>query len=200
MSSASNPVDLRDEPTDYQLVRRCQQGDLNAYELLVRRHHHRVFHLAYSIVRNESDANELAHEAFVRAWQNIRKFKRDAAFYTWLYRITTNLCIDHCRRRDRMPTTELPAADTSETNADAPEPPSTNPSPTDEILRAELRRQIESALHQLSPEHRAVIQLREYEGLDYATIAKVVGCSIGTVMSRLHYARKNLQRILGKVL
>lgn len=199
-AAPSKPVDVTDDPPDPQLVQRCQRGDLAAFETLVRRHQQRVFRLAYSIVRNETDANELAHEAFVRAWQNIRKFKRDAAFYTWLYRITTNLCIDHCRRRDRLPTAELPAADTTDTNVDATEPPSTNPSPTDEVLRAELRQQIEAALAQLSPEHRAVIQLREYDGLDYATIAKVVGVSIGTVMSRLHYARKHLQRILGKLL
>lgn len=196
----SKNLEVADDPPDHQLVQRCQHGDLDAYEHLVRRHHQRVFQLAYGIVRNETDAHELAHEAFVRAWQNIRQFKRDATFYTWLYRITTNLCIDFVRRRDRRPTTELHHADTADPDADVLEPPSTNPSPTDEALRAELRRQIEAALDELSPEHRAVIQLREYEGLDYASIAKIVGCSMGTVMSRLHYARKHLQRILGKVL
>jgi RNA polymerase sigma-70 factor, ECF subfamily len=79
-------------------------------------------------------------------------------------------------------------------------PPSANPSPVDEAQRKELRGQIDAALLELSPEHRAVIQLREFDGLDYAAIAKVIGCSVGTVMSRLHYARKHLQKLLQEVI
>jgi RNA polymerase sigma-70 factor (ECF subfamily) len=85
-------------------------------------------------------------------------------------------------------------------DADVEVPPSSQPLPTDEVRRRELRELIEAALEKLSPEHRLVVQLREFEGLDYAAIAKVVGCSMGTVMSRLHYARKHLQKLLQKVL
>jgi RNA polymerase sigma-70 factor (ECF subfamily) len=200
-NAPSKTVELaQHEPSDRELVGRCQCGELEAYEILVHRYRPRIYSLAFSMLRNETDATDVAQEAFVRAWQAIRKFKNNASFYTWLYRITTNLCIDFCRRRDRRATTPYEETVDPDTDANAAEPPSTNASPTDEVLRAELRRQIDDALLELTPEHRAVIHLREYEGLEYSEIAKAVGCSIGTVMSRLHYARKHLQRILGKVI
>jgi RNA polymerase sigma-70 factor (ECF subfamily) len=194
----SNPVheDVGTEPSDRELVERCQRGQLAAYEQLVRRYRQRVYGLAYSMVRNEQDATDIAQEAFVRAWQAIRKFQKNASFYTWLYRITTNLCIDFVRKRERRPTTTFEEAIDPETDVDVNEPPSSNPLPTEELRRKELRLQIYAALRELSPAHRVVIQLREFDGLDYAEIARAVGCSIGTVMSRLHYARKHLQKLL----
>src|SRR5208282_5991292 len=151
----------------------------------------RVYGLAYSMVRNEQDAIDLSQETFIKAWQAIRGFKKSASFYTWLYRITTNLCIDSVRKRDRRPT--VPLEDTVDPDADVnvEVAPSNQPLPTDELRRKELREQIDAALLEISPEHRAVVQLREFDGLDYADIAKAVGCSIGTVMSRLHYGRKH---------
>jgi len=197
-SRASNPAKevAPDETTDLELVRRCQRGELDAYEHLVNRYRHKVFGLAYGMVRNEQDATDVAQEAFVRGWQGIRHFRRTSSFYTWLYRITTNLCIDHVRRRDRRPTEEFDEAIELHADANVAPAPSSNPSPAREAQRSELREQIDTALLELSPEHRAVVQLREFEGLAYDKIAKAVGCSIGTVMSRLHYARKHLQKLL----
>ncbi len=196
------PSKLVDEPVqselaDQDVVAQCQRGDLAAYGLLVERYRQKVYGLAYSMVRHEQDATDIAEEAFVRAWQGIRRFRRSASFYTWIYRITTNLCIDHVRRRDRQPTRPLDDAVEPDADASVVEPPSANPSPIVELERRELGRRIDAALGELSPEHRAVIQLREFEGLDYAEIAAAVGCSLGTVMSRLHYARKHLQKLLG---
>jgi RNA polymerase sigma-70 factor (ECF subfamily) len=103
---ASNSVNegAHPEPSDVELVERCQRGDLAAYETLVGRHRQRVYAYAYSRVRNEQDATDLSQETFVKAWQAIRGFKKSAQFSTWLYRITTNLCIDFARKRDRRPT------------------------------------------------------------------------------------------------
>jgi RNA polymerase sigma-70 factor (ECF subfamily) len=201
-AASSKPTDesAQVEPSDREVVEHCQRGELHAYEILVNRYRQKVYALAYSMVRNEQDATEIAQEAFVRAWQAIGGFKKNASFYTWLYRITTNLCIDFVRRRDRRPTTPFEESRDPDTNVNVEEPPSTTPLPTDEVQRRELREQIERALGELSPEHRAVIQLREFEGLQYAEIARAVGCSIGTVMSRLHYARKHLQKLLRPVL
>jgi RNA polymerase sigma-70 factor (ECF subfamily) len=148
------------------------------------------------MLRNEQDATDLCQETFVRAWRAIRSFKKNASFYTWLYRITTNLCIDFVRKRDRRPAVPFEEALDPDADADVEVAPSSQPLPTDEVQRKELREQIDAALLELSPEHRAVIQLREFEGLEYAAIARAVGCSIGTVMSRLHYARKHLQKLL----
>ena len=186
--------------SDRELVEYCQRGRLEAYGELVNRYRHRVYGLALSMARNEQDAMDLCQETFVKGWQAIRGFKSNASFYTWLYRITTNLCIDHARRRERRPTVEFQEAVDADTDADVEVPPSNQPLPTDEVRRRELRELIQAALEKLSPEHRAVIQLREFDGLDYAAIAKVVGCSLGTVMSRLHYARKHLQQLLKEVL
>lgn len=188
------------EPADRELVERCQRGQMEAYEILVGRYRQRVYGLAYSMLRNEQDATDLSQETFVKAWQAIRGFKKNSSFYTWLYRITTNLCIDFVRKRDRRPTVPFEEAVDPEADASVEIAPSNQPLPTDEVRRRELREQIDAALQELSPEHRVVIQLREFEGLEYAEIAKVVGCQMGTVMSRLHYARKHLQKLLRDVI
>ena len=202
VSGASNAVHgaTQTEINDRELVGRCQRGDLDAYETLVVRYRNKVYGFAFSMLRNEQDATDLCQEAFVRGWQAIHGFRKDASFYTWIYRITTNLAIDFARRRDRRP--NVPFEEGTEPNLDASvqTPPSANPSPLDEAQRNELREQIDAALVELSPEHRAVVQLREFDGLDYAAIAKATGCSIGTVMSRLHYARKHLQKLLKEVI
>jgi RNA polymerase sigma-70 factor (ECF subfamily) len=199
---ASNAIEDKNDATtdDKLLVERCQRGELDAFESLVARYRNRVFGLAHGMLRNEADATDVAQETFIRAWQGIRKFKNDSAFYTWLYRITTNLCIDHVRRRNRRPTGEFQEEIKSEMEPSVGTPPSNNPSPRAEIQNRELGAQIDAALAQLSPEHRAVVQLREFEGLDYSEIARAVGCSIGTVMSRLFYARKHLQKLLKEAL
>jgi len=201
-AAASKPVHegTQAEPDDRVLVERCQAGQLDAYEALVGRYRQRVYSLAYGMLRNEQDAVDLSQETFVKAWQAIRGFKKNASFYTWLYRITTNLCIDFVRKRDRRPTVPYEEAIDPDADVDVEIAPSNQPLPTDEAQRKELREQIDAALQELSPEHRVVVQLREYEGLDYAEIAKAVGCQIGTVMSRLHYARKHLQKLLKDVI
>ena len=188
------------ETTDRELVERCQRGAMDAYEVLVNRYRNRVFGLAFSMLRNEQDATDLCQETFVKGWQAIRSFRKNASFYTWLYRIATNLCIDFVRKRDRRPTVPFEETVDSDTDVNTEVAPSNQPLPTDEIRRRELREQIDAALLELSPEHRAVVQLREFEGLEYAEIAKAVGCSMGTVMSRLHYARKHLQKLLREVI
>ena len=202
-SLTSNPVheSAQAEPTDRELVERCQRGDLDAYGILVGRYRQRVYGLAYSMLRNEQDATDLSQETFVKAWQAIRGFKKSASFYTWLYRITTNLCIDFARQRERRPT--VPFEDGVDPDSDAERGGAA-------LEAAVADRRVFSArncankstraLQELSPEHRAVVHLREFDGLDYAEIAKAIGCSIGTVMSRLHYARKNLQKLLRDVI
>jgi RNA polymerase sigma-70 factor (ECF subfamily) len=198
MDAASKSVP--ESADDRTLVERCQAGQLEAFEVLVGRYRQRVYSLAYSMLRNEQDAIDLSQETFVKAWQAIRGFKKNASFYTWLYRITTNLCIDFVRKRDRRPTVPLEDTVDPDVSASLEIAPSNRPMPAEELRRKELRAQIDAALAELSPEHRAVVQLREFEGLDYAEIAKAVGCQMGTVMSRLHYARKHLQKLLKDVI
>ncbi len=141
--------------------------------------------MVYGMVRNEPDAWDLAQEAFVRAWHSIHRFEGRSSFYTWLYSLTVNLAIDALRRKRRCVEVELD--DTI---------PCSLPSPRANYRRTEIRQHLDAALAQLSPEHRAVIVLKEIEDLQYREIAEILNLSIGTVMSRLFYGRKKLQSIL----
>jgi RNA polymerase sigma-70 factor (ECF subfamily) len=141
--------------------------------------------MLYGMVRNENDAWDLAQEGFLQAWRSIHKFEGRSSFYTWLYRLTVNLTIDSLRRNGRRMEVELDDAI-----------PSSLPSPRANYRRTEITEHINAALAQLTPEHRAVIVLKEIEDLQYHEIAEILGVSVGTVMSRLFYGRKKLQSIL----
>jgi RNA polymerase sigma-70 factor (ECF subfamily) len=152
------------------------------------------------MVQNEQDAWDLAQDGFLKAWRSIHRFKGQSSFYTWLYRIMTNVTIDALRRKNFRSDTEFD----DRVASIAVEPgsrttPSSVPLPDLTMERAEVRQRIESAINKLSPEHRAVIVMKEIQELQYNEIAEILGCSIGTVMSRLFYARKKLQTLLKDV-
>jgi RNA polymerase sigma-70 factor (ECF subfamily) len=185
------------EPDDFDLVKRCQAGEAGAFDELVTKYRSKVFSMIYGMVQNEQDAWDLAQDGFLKAWRSIHRFKRQSSFYTWLYRIMTNVTIDALRRKnfrsdaefdDRIAPTEFePSSRTT---------PASAPLPDLSLERAEIRQRIESAIGRLSPEHRAVIVMKEIQDLQYNEIADILGCSVGTVMSRLFYARKKLQTLL----
>ncbi len=185
------------EPGDNEFVVRAQKGDKVAYEVLVKRHYQRVYGLAMTIVRNESDALDLSQEVFVKAWLNLSRFEGKSAFFTWLYRITHNLGIDHLRKHNRYVKIDFDEIIPSE-ESDAPVESRliVEARPAEALEKAELRAEIDGALARLSPEHREALILREFDGLDYQEIAKIMGCTTGTVMSRIFYARKNLKKYL----
>ena len=186
---------IEPEITDQELIARCQRGDLTAYEPLVNKYRERIYAQAFNLTRNADDAYDLCQETFVKAWKSINRFRGQSSFYTWLYRIATNLGIDLIRSKEKNPTTQFDdALEKEETEENKPFAHQKRPS--DEVLQKELGQAIDAAIAKLTPEHREVIVLREFEGLDYKDIAKAVGCSIGTVMSRLHYARAYLQKTL----
>jgi RNA polymerase sigma-70 factor (ECF subfamily) len=185
---------------DIVLVRRCQKGDALAFEQLVIKYRSKVFAMIYGMVQNEQDAWDLAQEGFIKAWRSIHRFKGQASFYTWLYRIVTNVAIDSLRRKGFKKTAEFDdriAANDVEPGSKTV--PTADPMPHHGLERAEIRQRIEQAISKLSPEHRAVIVMKEIEELQYNEIAEALGCSIGTVMSRLFYARKKLQTLLKDV-
>ena len=170
---------------DLELAGRSQAGDTEAFGELVTKYRAKIFTMVYRMVCNENDAWDLAQEGFLKAWRSIQQFQGRSSFYTWLYRLTVNLAIDSLRRKGRRVEVELDDAI-----------PSSLPSPRANYHRNEIRQHINAALAQLSPEHRAVIVLKEIEDLQYQEIAKILNLSIGTVMSRLFYGRKQLQSIL----
>ncbi len=187
-----------DQALEVRLVRQSLEGDLDAFGKLVALHRSRVFSMLVQIVRNEEDAWDIAQEGFVKAWRALHTFKGDSAFFTWLFRITRNLAIDHLRKRERRAETRLDETYPSEAAGASPaaSPAKHTDSPDERAWQSEIASRIDKALGELSDEHREVIVLRELHGLDYNEIASVMGCSVGTVMSRLFYARKKLQNLL----
>ncbi|MGA8657947.1 MAG: sigma-70 family RNA polymerase sigma factor [Chthoniobacterales bacterium] len=188
------------EPNDGELVRRCQAGDSSAFNDLVTRYRSKVFSMVYGMVQNEQDAWDLAQEGFLKAWRSIHRFKGQSSFYTWLYRIMTNVTIDALRRKGVHGEAEFDdGIATANVDPSSRTTPSAAPLPHQKLEEIEIRRRIDEAIAKLSPEHRAVIVMKETEDLQYNEIAEILDCSIGTVMSRLFYARKKLQTFLRDV-
>jgi RNA polymerase sigma-70 factor, ECF subfamily len=183
------------------LVRQAQAGDTGAFDQLVSRYRTRVFGMIYNMVHNEQDAWDLAQDSFLKAWKSIARFRGQSSFYTWIYRIVMNVTIDSLRKKqirgggaefdDAIQLKEIDPASRTVPHADA--------LPHERMEHKEIRSRIDAAIAQLSPEHRAVILMKEIEEMQYHEIAESLGCSIGTVMSRLFYARKKLQNLLRDV-
>ncbi|MCX7865916.1 RNA polymerase sigma factor [Limisphaera sp. VF-2] len=181
--------------SDEALVQAAKQGHLEAFEELVARHRDKVYARALTILHNEEDAVDLSQEAWIKAWQRLQQFQGESSFATWITRIVINVCLDHLRRQKRLPVESLEALEEETGLRDAILPPVTV-NPTAGLERAELQARIWQALGRLSAAHRTVLILHEFEGMEYRKIAEVMGCSIGTVMSRLFYARRHMARLL----
>jgi RNA polymerase sigma-70 factor, ECF subfamily len=196
-SDGAEPT-ARPELDDRELVRRCQAGDLGAFEPLVDKYRERVWRLAYQLLRDREEAWDCAQEAFVRAYQSITAFRGQSAFYTWLFRITVNIATDRLRSRAARARAfgaeAVPEEEWARTAADP------QAGPEDVAQQVERRARIQAALDALPPKARTIIMLSDVEGLSYREIADVLNVPIGTVMSRLHNARKRLRGLLGPLL
>ena len=186
------------ELDDLALVDRCRRGDVAAFEPLVERYRQRVYRLAYNVLRDTEEALDVAQDAFIRAYQALPSFRGQSAFYTWLFRITMNVAADRVRQRAArgraFGTERVEEEEWERTLVDRGEAPDAS------AARAEERRRIQRALESLPEHHRAIIMLSDLEGLSYREIAEVLGIPMGTVMSRLHNARKRLRQALGPLL
>ena len=180
---------------DPALVRAAQRGDMAAFEELVARHRDKLYARAYSMMRNEEEAIDLSQEAWVKGWQRLAQFQGDSSFGTWMTRIVINLCLDQLRRQKRQRTESIEEMN-DESGGVERQMPVVAVNPTAGLERAELRQRIDRALGQLSYEHRTVLVLHEFEEMEYKEIAKAMQCSIGTVMSRLFYARRKMAALL----
>ena len=180
---------------DPKLVKAAQQGDMAAFEELVARHRDKIYARALSMMRNEEEAIDLSQEAWVKGWQRLRQFQGEASFGTWMTRIVINLCLDQLRKHKRQRTESIEAMDEESGGVERHMPVLTI-NPTAGLERSELRRRIDKAMSQLSYEHRTVLILHEFEEMEYKQIAETMNCSIGTVMSRLFYARRKLATLL----
>ena len=199
-AAASNKEQRRVEAEeDRVLIEAAQQGDRTAFRKLVDRHQRRVFAIALAIVRDENDAREISQEAFLRVYRGLDQFKGGSSFFTWLYRIVTNLSIDLMRRPGRRDAELHEARDSLEPGTDSFSPLVSRIDGADPFRtarRREIAQRLQSALDALPPYHLGVILMREVEGMSYEEMAEAMGVSKGTIMSRLFHARQKLQRAL----
>lgn len=189
------------ERDDTILVERSQRGDQAAFRQLVERYQRKVYSLAYGMVHNPEDSLELAQEVFIKVHRYLGNFQGSSSFYTWLYRITMNVCIDFLRKeRKGQAAVDYDDQRGHHEEVNQGEFPLVSSVATETPERVQSRRElgerIEAAMATLSEKHREVIVLREIEGLSYSDIAEALGIKKGTVMSRLHHARQNLQEEL----
>jgi RNA polymerase sigma factor (sigma-70 family) len=182
------------------LVKKARHGDLGAYDELVRRYQERIYGTIYHMTANHEDANDLAQESFIKAFHALRSFKGGSSFYTWLYRIAVNKTINHLKQRKNRIHMSLNDLDfNTEHNPDLVALISEK-TPHRDVNLAELQEKLNEAMLKLSEPHRLVVIMHDVQGMPHDEIAKVMDCNIGTVRSRLFYARQQLQALLSDYL
>ena len=177
---------------EHNLIQAARNGDQAAFGELVQQYQKRVFALAVRMCPTPELAEEAAQEAFLAAWQGLPFFRGDSAFATWLYRLTSNACVDLLRKENRH---QGPSLDDETVSAEVPDPA---PTPEKAVEQQELRRQIEAGLQTLSPEHREVLLLRQMQGLSYQEIGAALRLEGGTVKARISRAKRQLRTILAE--
>ncbi len=190
MSEDQVPTPADDREIDHALLRRCQAGEEDAFEGLVRRHERRAWRVARNMVPSDEDAQDLVQEAFMRVFRSMERFDFQHDFTTWLYRIVTNLCIDHLRKRRPMVSTSA-VGEEDETEYDLPDERDERPS--DRIEAEETAVEVQECLEALAPHFQSALVLRELEDLPCTEIAEIVGATHVTVRWRLHRGRKLFQ-------
>ena len=179
---------------EVELISRCQKGDQDALKEIFQQYHKKIYRIAYGVIGHREDALDIVQEVFIKLFHSIKNFKGKSAFYTYLYRLTMNTAIDHSRRKKK---TSLISLDQEEgfQPLDGPEK-----RPDHIVACKELDQKVRWAIDQLPADQKATLIYREIEELSYQEIAEAMNCSVGTVMSRLHYGRKKLQDLLGNIL
>jgi RNA polymerase sigma-70 factor (ECF subfamily) len=183
-----------------ELVRRARTGDLAAYDDLVRRYQERIYATVYHMTSNHEDANDLAQEAFIKAYQALKSFKGGSSFYTWVYRIAVNKTINFLKQRKNRSQMSLNDLDFQAEHDPDLVALISEKTPRREASLSELQEKLNEAMQKLSEPHRLVVTLHDVQGLSHEEIAKIMDCNIGTVRSRLFYARQQLQGYLSDYL
>lgn len=190
---SSNPINRAEEDA---IVRRAQRGDLAAYDELVCRYQERIYATVYHMTSNHEDANDLAQESFIKGFQALKSFKGGSSFYTWLYRIAVNKTINFLKQRKNRSAMSLNDLDfNAEKDPDLVALVS-DKTPRRDAALSELQKKLNEAMQKLSEPHRLVVTLHDVQGLAHEEIADIMECNVGTVRSRLFYARQQLQGYL----
>ena len=185
---------------EMELVRRARRGHLSAYDELVRRYQERIYATIYHMTANHEDASDLAQEAFIKAFHALRSFKGGSTFYTWVYRIAVNKTINFLKQRKNKAQMSLNDMDLNAEHDPDLVALISDKTPRREVGLAELSEKLNDAMQKLSEPHRMVVALHDVQGLSHEEIAQIMGCNIGTVRSRLFYARQQLQAYLSDYL
>lgn len=187
------------DPADVALVEEARAGRYEAYEELVRRYQRRVYALIYNMTGNRDDAEDLVQDVFIKAYRSLNGFKGDSSFYTWIYRIAVNRTINFLKQRKRRAADlRLDDMDQAVERDPAYVELRARESPVRDLSLAELQKKLNEALLTLSEKHRTVVVLHDIQGMPHEDIARIMKCSVGTVRSRLFYARQHLQRELAE--
>jgi RNA polymerase sigma-70 factor (ECF subfamily) len=181
-----------------ELVKRARRGDLDAYDELVKRYQERIYATIYHMTSNHEDANDLAQESFIKAYQALKSFKGGSSFYTWLYRIAVNKTINFLKQRKNRLHFSLNDLDFNAENDPDLVALVSDKTPLRNVGLTELQKKLNEALHKLSEPHRMVVVLHDVQGMSHDEIADIMDCNIGTVRSRLFYARQQLQGFLAE--
>jgi len=187
-------------PDESELVRRAREGDLSAYDDLMRRYQERIYATIYHMTSNHDDANDLAQEAFIKAFHALKSFKGGSSFYTWIYRIAVNKTINFLKQRKNRTHMSLNDLDFNAENDPDLVALVSDKNPRRDAGLAELQEKLNAAMQKLSDHHRLVVTLHDVQGMSHEEIAKIMGCNIGTVRSRLFYARQQLQALMSDYL
>lgn len=185
---------------EQELVQRARRGDLAAYDELVRRYQERIYATVYHMTSNHEDANDLAQEAFIKAYQALKTFKGGSSFYTWVYRIAVNKTINFLKQRKNRSQMSLNDVDFNAEHDPDLVALISDRTPRREVGLTELQEKLNEAMQKLSEPHRLAVTLHDVQGMSHEEIAKVMDCNIGTVRSRLFYARQQLQAYLSDYL
>jgi RNA polymerase sigma factor (sigma-70 family) len=193
MSPEATSLSAPEPASDRELVAKSSQGDLAAYDELVRRYQTRIYSLAYNMTGSKEDAEDMVQDVFVKAYSSLKNFRGTSSFYTWIYRIAINRTINFVKKRKRRQATSLDDVDGGIERDPAYVELSSRESPVRDASLAELQEKLNKALLTLSEKHRTVVVLHDIQGMPHDEIARMTGCSEGTVRSRLFYARQMLQ-------
>lgn len=189
----ASPERQQEADSDWVLVQRVQGGDVAAFDDLIRKYRERVFAVVYNMTSNREDAADLTQDAFIKAFQSINRFQGQSSFFTWLYRIAVNSALTHLRKSRLRSFFSFEKINEEDKSAEVIDKLTDKVGVERQLLVKELQEKLNEAMQKLSIKHRTVVTLFEIDGLSHEEIADVVGCSVGTVRSRLHYAKQLLQ-------
>lgn len=185
---------------ELQLIERARTGDLAAYDELVQRHQERIYGTIYHMTSNHEDANDLAQETFIKAFQALKSFKGGSSFYTWVYRIAVNKTLNFLKQRKNRQGMSLNDLDFNAEHDPDLVALISHQTPRRDAALAELQKKLNEAMAKLSDDHRLAVTLHDVQGVAHEEIAQIMGCNVGTVRSRLFYARQQLQGYLADYL